>query len=62
MSNKKHRYYVLYTTNNYITEPYAELDSAKYDKEKIKRMMEVLMREAQMWGYKDLHWRIEWDY
>lgn len=62
MSNKKHRYHVLYTTNNCITERYIELDDNKYSQGEIAAKKLAVTKEAREQGYNDLRWRIIWDY
>lgn len=62
MSNKKHRYHVLYTTNNGITERYIELDDNKCSQGEMVTKKLAVTEEAREQGYNDLRWRIRWDY
>lgn len=59
----KHRYHVLYTTNNGITEPYEMLDSDRFGTGvPLKACKGEIYSKARLEGYKNLRWRVEWDY
>lgn len=63
MKQIKHRYHVLYTTNNGITEPYDILDSDICGTgEALKARKDKVFSKAKNQGFKNLHWRVVWDY
>ena len=63
MKLAKHRYHVLYTTNNGITEPYVRMDSDRFGTGvPLKARKDEIYSKASLEGYKNLRWRVEWDY